>query len=276
VWQFYFTDDRLEPDESRRAVSDAPKGSGEGAWIFLSHSNKDFEKVREIRNELEKRGHKPLMFFLKCLESEDARLPDLLKQEIAARQWFLLCDSPNAKASKWVQDEVAMIQAMEGKVVRTVDLEKELEGELHKVVELAKRATVFLSYAQADQEMAARIRDVLLKHGYSVWFDRVSWANESTSALDEAVARGFVLVLMSPASLKNKTCESEIEYAVEANRRTRRSNIFPVVISPFSREEHNTVIGYLLSSIQWLDLTKVTFDKGMEELMGVLKSREME
>lgn len=65
-----------------------------GAWIFLSHSNKDFEKVREIRNELEKRGHKPILFYLKCLENDNAMLPDLLRREIAAREWFILRDSP--------------------------------------------------------------------------------------------------------------------------------------------------------------------------------------
>src|SRR5262249_3730442 len=108
------------PDETNQQ----PKKAGEGAWIFLSHSNKDFEQVRAIRNELERRGHKPLMFFLKCLESDDARLPELLKAEITARSWFILCDSPNAATSKWVQEEVAMIQGMAGKVFKKVDLSK--------------------------------------------------------------------------------------------------------------------------------------------------------
>ena len=27
------------------------------AWIFVSHSLRDLEKVRELRNELERRGH---------------------------------------------------------------------------------------------------------------------------------------------------------------------------------------------------------------------------
>jgi hypothetical protein len=27
-----------------------------GAWIFVSHSHRDLEQVREIRNELERRG----------------------------------------------------------------------------------------------------------------------------------------------------------------------------------------------------------------------------
>ena len=42
----------------------------QGAWIFVSHSTRDWDKVRHIRNSLEKRGHKPLLFFLKCLRDE--------------------------------------------------------------------------------------------------------------------------------------------------------------------------------------------------------------
>jgi len=36
-----------------------------GAWIFVSHSHRDLEKVRRIRNELERLGHNPLLFFRK-------------------------------------------------------------------------------------------------------------------------------------------------------------------------------------------------------------------
>ena len=43
---------------------------GNGAWIFMSHSHQDYDKVRALRNELEKQGHHPLMFFLKCLNDD--------------------------------------------------------------------------------------------------------------------------------------------------------------------------------------------------------------
>ena len=36
-----------------------------GCWIFLSHSSRDIEKVRIVRNEFEKLGHNPLAFHLK-------------------------------------------------------------------------------------------------------------------------------------------------------------------------------------------------------------------
>ena len=45
-------------------------------WIFLSHSNKDFAKVRLIRNYLEEHSLRPLMFYLKCVFYN--RQPDLI------------------------------------------------------------------------------------------------------------------------------------------------------------------------------------------------------
>jgi hypothetical protein len=36
--------------------------------VFLSHYHHDYEKVRVVRDLLEKEGFRPLMFFLKCLE----------------------------------------------------------------------------------------------------------------------------------------------------------------------------------------------------------------
>jgi hypothetical protein len=41
----------------------------EGAWVFVSHSTKDFERVRLVRNALEDSGFRPILFYLKCLEN---------------------------------------------------------------------------------------------------------------------------------------------------------------------------------------------------------------
>lgn len=261
------------PDETKAEQ----KGGGEGAWIFLSHSNKDFEKVCEVRNELERRGHKPLMFFLKCLESGDARLPELLREEIAARHWFVLCDSPNAQASDYVQEEIAMIRSMEGKVFEKIDLSKGLETELHKLIELSNRATVFLSYARQDREIAERIRHELLLHDYSVWFDASlgsgeDWASTLDLAIDDAVARGFVLVLLSPASLTSEWCKHETEYALELAAKSERSNVIPVVVAPFA----SAALPPQLVGLQWFDLTEGRFEERLEELIHNLKVREME
>lgn len=64
-----------------------------GCWIFLSHSSKDIDKVRLIRNEFEKMEHNPLAFHLRCLsaDTEEGRkeLDSLIKREIDAREWFV-------------------------------------------------------------------------------------------------------------------------------------------------------------------------------------------
>ena len=38
--------------------------------IFLSHSSKDIEKVRQIRDILEALDYEPLLFHLKCLDDD--------------------------------------------------------------------------------------------------------------------------------------------------------------------------------------------------------------
>ena len=253
--------------------------TGEGAWIFLSHSNKDFEQVREIRNELEKRGHKPIMFYLKCLENDNALLPDLLRREIAAREWFILCDSPNAQASRYVRDEVELIKSMEGKAFEVMDLSKGLQTELHKLIRISKRATVFLSYAyvQQDHEFAEKIRRALVKHDYRVWSDSAmmpgqDFAATIHAAIDDAVRHGFVLVLLSRNSLTNPNCKHETEYALQLAAQTQRSNVVPVIISPFERG----AMPLQLAKIQWFDLASGPFEERVEELIRNLKTREME
>jgi len=71
-------------------------------------SHRDLAKVRPIRNELERRGHNPLLFFLKCLEADDARLPELIRDEIKARTYFVLCNTRASRRSKWVKQEMEL------------------------------------------------------------------------------------------------------------------------------------------------------------------------
>ena len=57
-------------------------------WIFLSHSYKDFKKVRLIRIYLEEKSLRPLLFYLKCLDFEEAF--NLVKREIDVQTRFIL------------------------------------------------------------------------------------------------------------------------------------------------------------------------------------------
>jgi len=248
-----------------------------GAWIFLSHSHKDLEKVRFIRNELEHWGHNPLIFFLKCLEDDNAELPDLIRREIVARQWFILCNSPNAEASSWVQEEVKIIQSMEDKKFVIVDLNTDLESQILKIAGLCKRATVFLSYSFSDQHIAKRIVEYLSNADFSVWnieplMPGCNWAYEITNTLNDAIQNGFVLLLLSESSLKSKFWQLEALFALEQADASKRSNVIPVIISPFDRSG----LPPELNAIQGFDLTLGSFNESMNKLIREMKNREME
>lgn len=90
-------------------------------YIFLSHSQKDIAKVRQVRDYLEGNSFEPLLFNLKCLTDSD-ELTDLVKREIGTRKWFLYLDSSNAGKSERVQAEVSYARDIQKQIFR-VNLE---------------------------------------------------------------------------------------------------------------------------------------------------------
>lgn len=74
------------------------------AWVFVSHASADLARVREVRNFLEKNGAGPILFHLRSMTRPKQFWP-LIEQEIASRNFFLLCDSVAAQRSEWVQRE---------------------------------------------------------------------------------------------------------------------------------------------------------------------------
>ena len=90
-------------------------------YIFVSHSQKDIEKVRRVRDYLEGRSVEPILFNLKCLTDDD-ELSGLVQREIEARKGFLYLQSPNAQASARVRAEVSYARDMAKKHIYTVNL----------------------------------------------------------------------------------------------------------------------------------------------------------
>ena len=124
----------------------------EGFWVFISHSTKDFEIVRLVRNALEKSGRRPILFYLKCLSNKE-EVNGLLKREIDARHRFVLCESKNARASEYVREEVEYIQS-KNRMFETIELsEIDLESPnveqeiLNLIKPFERRTTVFISYS---------------------------------------------------------------------------------------------------------------------------------
>ena len=146
----------------------------EGFWVFVSHSTKDFERVRLVRNALEDSGFRPILFYLKCLENE-TEVNDLLKREIDARKRFILCDSPNAQASKFVQSEVDYIRSKD-RMYEVIDLSQinmksqDAEKEILELIKPFKRRTnFFLSYTHHDRFFAKQLESECFKREFKVW-----------------------------------------------------------------------------------------------------------
>jgi TIR domain len=256
--------------------------NSEGAWIFLSHSTKDWDEVRQVRNLLEEKGHKPLVFFLKCL-TEHSEVDVLIRREIEARNWFLLCDSENARQSSWVQAEVAYIKGKKEKHHEEIDLNASLESQIERIDRLCKRVTVFLSYARPDLPYARRIKEALVAHDYGVWLDieaispGTSWEQEITTAIERAVERGFVLVLLSPSS--SQFMAREIEYALDKARRSAHgANIVPIMIhdSDATQAAMSPAVRSLLGGVQWFDFSRGDFHTNMARLIVDMKARAMD
>lgn len=170
----------------------------DNVWVFLSHSHKDYDKVIQVRNMLERRKFKPLMFFLKCLEN-DTEVDSLIKREIDCRYRFILCDSANAQASKWVQEEVRYIKDKKKRYCETVNLDKmsieQVDEELQK---LEQRSTVTILYSCDRKKGLKPTIDELLMYDMKVQVGKLEdLMHESNpmEVLSELANIGFVAMI---------------------------------------------------------------------------------
>lgn len=249
----------------------------EGAWIFLSHSHKDFEKVSDVRNVLEGHGHHPLMFFLKCLGDDD-EIDGLIHREISARSWFILCESANTKISKWVQAEVQIIKGLQTKTYTVIDLDDpnlDVESELFSI---SRKASVFLSYSRSDRVFAERIRKELKRHDFGVFSDLEIQAGEDwkvriESELENAALRGAVLMLLSAESVRSRWQQMEVASAVEiARNQGQRTHILPLYLEGFDvLNQALPVMQRQLMEIQGIDFSRGRFEENMGTLMTALR-----
>ena len=190
-------------------------------WIFLSHSNKDFAKVRLIRNYLEERSCRPLMFYLKCLSNED-EIDDLIKREIDCRTRFIICDSENSKASKWVQSEVKYIKSQQ-RSYETIDLSKSEEEIKAQLDLLVRRTQIFLSSQTAAYEIVDAVYSHVNKYDIRCIESEhmvVDWTIEcKQTQVNHAIALakefGLVVLFADELSLKSKKVEGELHFAVK-------------------------------------------------------------
>ena len=192
-----------------------------GGFIFISHSHNDIDKVRKIRNDLEKEGFEPLCFYLKCMEDAD-ELASLIQREIDAREWFVFVDSENARSSKWVNMERAYISSKDSKKILTIPLDD--EDAIGKVVEkITHNLRVFISHSNSDYPIADRIRNKMEQKDYLVYAPTINnkyslnYMDIQFNAVKEASQEGCVLALISKHNKLDGFVQWEVDLALRDN-----------------------------------------------------------
>lgn len=234
-----------------------------GGYIFLSHSHDDIEKVREIRNSLEKAGFEPLCFYLKCLD-DDSEIEDLIKREIDAREWFVFVNSENSRKSKWVTLEREYITRTDAKKIITVDIDNEqsIADTIHKI---SHNLRVFISYSNKDESLARKIKNSLEKKDYLVFFapDSIPAGTEYitciANAITEASKDGCVIALLTPNSLESELVKNEISFASLED-----GNIIPVIVG---NTKLDGVLRYYLATRQVYNLSENPTDDEINEMI---------
>lgn len=181
-------------------------------WVFLSHSNKDFEQVRILRNLLEENGFRPIMLYLRSKEdsSKVEELRQLIFDEIDHRNRFIYCKSPNAETSTWVGEEIKYIKSKD-RIFETIDIEQSEEGIIEQLYDFRKKSNIFISYQCEDIELAKSIANRLKKYEFNVWIDfddnraHASYPDPIKNALLNAVNNGYVITLLNDRILNPKS-----------------------------------------------------------------------
>ena len=228
-------------------------------WVFLSHSNKDYEKVRIVRNILEEHGFRPLMFFLKCLsdDNNDDEVRHLIQREIDSRNRFILCDSPNAQASGWVKEEVEYIQSKQ-RFYQTVDLKD--VGKPEKLAEsillFKKRSTVLLSYSKFDSEIAKDLIGRLESSDFIITdlHDSLTIEDYASNDLADTIKRsisggGYYIALIGKRFTESLWCMKELQYAIDCQKKSGYRIILPIQI-----EKINTISNALTSMLNGIEI----------------------
>ncbi|MBR6591816.1 MAG: toll/interleukin-1 receptor domain-containing protein [Prevotella sp.] len=236
-------------------------------WVFLSHSNRDYEKVRQVRNMLEEQSLRPLMFFLHCL-NDNEEIDSLIKREIDCRTRFILCDSENARKSHWVQKEVEYIKS-QNRICETIDLSKSLDEIKVTLQDFINKTKIFISYNREEYELAEMVYNRLSIYDFSVYIDR-AWDFKSSynqnykdavDFLENSVAKsnGYVVAIVNERVLNSNSCSRhELIKALRDNKSTGKDsfNIIPFVTKEFIVEQlgkDNDLKALVNCGIQYLE-----------------------
>jgi hypothetical protein len=113
---------------------------------------------------------------------------------------------------------------------------------------LEKSRQVFVSYAQADKEIARRIADRLRSLGIQVWFDEweLKPGDSIINRIDQAVTTSdLILVLLSSNSTKSNWVQNELDGFLSHELKSRAVTIIPALIEDCQIPSSLTSLSYL-------------------------------
>lgn len=164
---------------------------------------------------MEERGAGPILFHLRALTQPEDFWP-LIEQEIAARNFFLFCDSKAARSSPWVRRERETVKRIaNSRAIRVgrVDLDAG-DLDLDGLDRFLLNTRVFVV---GDRSAYAAASKVLSAFGYNI-FGAVSFSADGLKRLGDgsqmsddmidhlhhAAARGWLLVVLSQSVAESK------------------------------------------------------------------------
>ena len=203
--------------------------------VFLSHSSKDIDKVRQIRNILETLQYEPLLFYLKCLDDDNKTLEDFIKKEIEARNCFIYCKSENSEKSAWVQKELEYIRNFDSKRLFTINIDKPLQETLvqllQSITDIIKKNRVFIScsHAEPDKTFGNFLEKVLTQNGYDVVRFKILDTQTDHVHKERLNETGIFIPVISRNSIASTYCKSELETVLFLYESNQTDNIiFPI------------------------------------------------
>jgi len=194
-----------------------------GSWIFLSHSSKDIDKVRIIRNVFEAYGQNPLAFHLRCLNTDTIEgreeLDSLIKREIDAREWFVFCESASASKSQYVKMEKDYIIKQGKKKVWSIDMSLPINEIKKMIAKICKDISVFISYPPKYKSCAELLIKELNKRDYFVSTSDDRLSDEDNNDIRKTAENGFFVSFYSKDYISDSNCQYELNEAVKNNSR---------------------------------------------------------
>jgi hypothetical protein len=234
----------------------------ERPWIFISYSNHDILKARAVRNYFEKAGAEPILFYLKGEQNRpQEELLALFQYEIAAREYFIYLDSPFARESPYVQQELSDLKACHKEIFLEIAMEKltldpsgllpgknESEELAHHLRALFKLDRIFITAPRELDPIKRKIKGLLLKHGFhpqeEAAFTGDNWAENVKKTID---ASDVILALVDKNSLNSHYWKCEIDHALVENK-----TILPLFINEIPPMIYSSTEGLSLIERQGL------------------------